>query len=158
MSKNDKSKLKQVKENNIKYNVGKDIDIISHPKTNENKNNSPLKKKESKRQIAKVHIKVKEEKKGEDQLQKINNEKEKKMEKKADLSEKNNNKYIEKIKELEEKIKRMNIEYSNDIQKYKNEIVKNEKDIKRLINVNANLKTNLEVLSQRFDKYIISNN
>ena len=60
-------------------------------------------------------------------------------------------KYIDKIKELEEKIKIMDKEYTNEIEK-------KEKDIKRLVTTNTNLKNSLEVITQRLDKVLIDKN
>ena len=161
MSKNSQSKLKQVKENNIKYNVGKDIEIIksnySGQKTYTKINNIISNTKKTPKKMAKIDITIKEEKeeKEEEQPQKENIQ-----DKENDnlTNEINNKKLKEKIKELEEKIKQMNIEYTNDIQKHKDEIVQNEKDIKSLINKNTNLKKSLDILSQRLDKVIINSN
>ena len=41
-------------------------------------------------------------------------------------------------------------------QKHKTELEQNEKQIKRLINTNKNLKNSLELLTQRLDKVIIN--
>ena len=160
MSKINQSKLKQVKENNIKYNVGKDVEIIksnySRQKTYTKINNIISKTKQTPKKMAKIDITIKEEKEEKEEEQ---SQKENIQEKENDnLTNEINNKLKEKIKELEEKIKQMNIEYTNDIQKHKDEIVQNEKDIKSLINKNSNLKKSLDILSQRLDKVIISSN
>jgi hypothetical protein len=152
MSKNNQLKLKQVKENNIKYNAAKDVEIIS-PNYSNLKINNEDNQIHSKQH--KINIKIKEEM-NENKEKEI--EKEKEKEKKEILKEKNMenlsnenniNKYIEKIKELEEKIKKMNLEYKNEIQQ-------KEKDIKRLVNTNTNLKNSLEVITQRLDKVLIN--
>ena len=73
-------------------------------------------------------------------------------------NEENSKEYINKIKELEETIIKMNSDFSKEIQMHKNEILEKEKNIKKLINSNNNLKKSLEVLTQRLDKIIINSN
>ena len=65
--------------------------------------------------------------------------------------------YENKIKELEDTINKMNLDFSQKIQKHKDEIIEKEKSIKNLINSNNNLKKSLELLTQRLDKIIINN-
>ena len=178
MSKNNPLKLKQVKEQNIKYNGIKDVEIISPTYSrhkgpiDKNTIQSTRNSNQLTKQISKINIKLKvdekEEKEEEDDKDEKdkNNEQEKELEKirekireKGSISsDRKNNKYKEKIKELEEKIKQMNIDYTNDIQKHKDEIEKNEKDMKKLINTNTNLKNSLEILTQRLDKFLINTN
>ena len=66
--------------------------------------------------------------------------------------------YINKIKELEDTINQMNSEFSKEIQIHKNEILEKEKNIKKLITSNNNLKNSLEILTQRLDKILINSN
>ena len=168
MSKSNQNKLKPVKENDIKYNLGKDIDVInptySRQKTIvETKKNQPkaLSKRFTK-QEGQINIKIKEqieedfEKEPEKEPEK---EEEKLIEKniKRIANENNNNlnnninQYIQKIKELEEQIKKINIEYSIEIES-------KEKDIKKLVNTNQSLKNSLEILTQRLDNLLFNKN
>ena len=50
----------------------------------------------------------------------------------------------------------MNLDFSQKIQKHKDEIIEKEKSIKKLVNSNNNLKKSLELLTQRLDKIIIN--
>ena len=149
----------KLKESNVKYNNAKDIEVISRnyiKESNTAKNNDPSKKLTN--QISKLNIVDKNDK---------NEEKEKESEKDENLTDRikenlpswnEKSKYLDKIKELEEKIKQINIDHSKDIQKYKDEIEKKEKDIKKLINTNNNLKNSLESLTQRLDKILVNSN
>ena len=74
------------------------------------------------------------------------------------LNEENTKIYQNKIKELENTIDKMNLDFSKEIEKHKNEIIEKEKSIKKLINSNNNLKKSLEVLTQRLDKILINAN
>ena len=160
MSKYYQNKLKQVKENNIKYNLGNGVEVIS-PTYSRQKSNVEIKRNQPKallkqltKQEAKINIKINEEikeevinpqekeKKEEEKLKEIND-------KNPSIENNNINQYIQKIKELEEQIKKINIDYSNEIEK-------KEKDIKKLVNTNTNLKNSLEVLTQRLDKFLIN--
>ena len=149
------SKLKEVKEANLKYNNGKDIEVISRNYNINNLKNGDVSKKASK-QMTKVQIEdnnsEKEEEENSDKEQLTNNMKENS----PNWNEKN--KYLDKIKELQEKIKQMNLEYSNEIKKHKEEVEQKEKDIKKLLITNNNLKNNLEILTQRLDKILINSN
>ena len=100
-----------------------------------------VEKQEKEETIEKI---IKEEKEIKSEPKKKNNEK---------LSKDNEdkNKYINKIKELEEKIKIINLQYGNEIKK-------KEKDIKKLVTTNSNLKNSLELLTQRLDKVLINKN
>ena len=152
------SKLKEIKDSNIKYNNGKDIEVISRnyiKDTNNNNKNTDLSKNISK-QITKLQI---GDKNNEDQDEDESG-KERLTEKiKENLPSWNESyKYLDKIKELEETIKQMNLEYSNEIKKHKDEVEKKEKDIKKLIITNNNLKNSLEILTQRLDKILINSN
>ena len=151
------SKLKEIKDSNIKYNNGRDIEVISrnYIKDTNNNKNTDLSKNISK-QITKLQI---GDKNNEDQDEDESG-KERLTEKiKENLPSWNESyKYLDKIKELEETIKQMNLEYSNEIKKHKDEVEKKEKDIKKLIITNNNLKNSLEILTQRLDKILISSN
>jgi len=152
------SKLKEIKDSNIKYNNGKDIEVISRnyiKDTNNNNKNTDLSKNISK-QITKLQI---GDKNNEDEDEDESG-KERLTEKiKENLPSWNESyKYLDKIKELEETIKQMNLEYSNEIKKHKDEVEKKEKDIKKLIITNNNLKNSLEILTQRLDKILINSN
>ena len=163
-----KNNLKQVRENNIKYNVGKDVEIISTYSKQKNKNDSKKKKslKGKTRQEFNINFKIKEEdeekpekdkieeenkEKEEKEKEKEKEEKEKEKLKNENLSNELNNKYIERIKELEGKIKAINLEHTIEIEQ-------KEKDIKRLVTTNTNLKNSLEILTQRLDKVLINKN
>ena len=151
------SKLKEIKDSNIKYNNGRDIEVISrnYIKDTNNNKNTDLSKNISK-QITKLQI---GDKNNEDQDEDESG-KERLTEKiKENLPSWNESyKYLDKIKELEETIKQMNLEYSNEIKKHKDEVEKKEKDIKKLIITNNNLKNSLEILTQRLDKILINSN
>ena len=156
MSKNNQSKLKQVKENSIKYSIGKDVEVInpnySNQKTNLEANKN--KQKQISKKLAKQNENTKIKEENEEEIKKEKENEKEKIEKSNEKSNSNsnniiNNNYIEKIKNLEEKIKKMNIEYTNEIDK-------KEKDIKRLVNTNTNLKKSLEVLTQRLDKVLVN--
>ena len=152
------SKLKEIKDSNIKCNNGKDIEVISRnyiKETNNNYKHYDLSKNLPK-QITKLQL-------GE----KTNNEEDEEESGKERLTDKikenlpnwnESYKYIDKIKELEETIKQMNLEYSNEIKKHKDEVEKKEKDIKKLITTNNNLKNSLEILTQRLDKLLMNSN
>ena len=151
------SKLKEIKDSNIKYNNGRDIEVISrnYIKDTNNNKNTDLSKNISK-QITKLQI---GDKNNEDEDEDESG-KERLTEKiKENLPSWNESyKYLDKIKELEETIKQMNLEYSNEIKKHKDEVEKKEKDIKKLIITNNNLKNSLEILTQRLDKILINSN
>ena len=162
----------KVKESNIKYNNAKDIEVISRNYIKESntsfKNNENSKK--ILNQITKLHIVDKKEDINEEKIQDIDENNE--MEKQKELDKENltdrikeslptwneKSKFLEKIKELEEKIKLINIDHSNHIRQYKDEIEKKEKDIKKLIATNTNLKNSLEALTQRLDKILVNTN
>ena len=153
------SKLKEIKDSNIKYNNGKDIEVISRnyiKDTNNNNNKNTDLSKNISKQITKLQI---GDKNNEDQDEDESG-KERLTEKiKENLPSWNESyKYLDKIKELEETIKQMNLEYSNEIKKHKDEVEKKEKDIKKLIITNNNLKNSLEILTQRLDKILINSN
>ena len=73
----------------------------------------------------------------------------------SDLNKIGNN-YNDKIKALETKIQEMDSQYVDEIKKYKKEIDTKEKDIKKLIVANENLKKSLEILTQRLDKLLLN--
>ena len=163
----------KVKESNIKYNNAKDIEVISRNYIKESntsfKNNENSKK--ILNQITKLQIvdkKVEDIKEEKMQENDENNELEKqKVLDKENLTDRikeslptwnEKSKFLEKIKELEEKIEQINIDHSNHIQQYKDEIEKKEKDIKNLIATNTNLKNSLEALTQRLDKILVNTN
>ena len=136
----------KVKESNIKYNNAKDIEVISRNYIKESntsfKNNENSKK--ILNQISKLHIVDKKEDINEEKIQDIDENNE--MEKQKELDKENltdrikeslptwneKSKFLEKIKELEEKIKLINIDHSNHIRLYKNEIEKKKKILKSL--------------------------
>ena len=168
MSKNNKGKNNstkdsfidsKLKESNIKHNNIKDIEVISRNYINENNTNNDTDLSKQIPQIPKLITKL--------QIENNNDEDEEKESEKERLTDKikeslpkfnENNKYLEIIKELEEKIKQINLDHSNNIQKYINEIEKKEKDIKKLITSNNNLKNSLEILTQRLDKILVNSN
>ena len=162
------SKLKEVKESTIKYNNGKDIELISQNYIRENTFRRSDYSKKASDQIPKNNTSEKysdnenetEREKSSEKEQEKEPEREQEQEKeKENISyEMDNTQYKEKIKELEETIKQMNLDFTNDLQKHKDEIEKKEKDIKKLITTNNNLKTSLEVLTQRLDKVLINSN
>ena len=160
------SKLKEVKESTIKYNNGKDIELISQNYIRDNTfRRSDYSKKVSER-IPKNNTSEKysdnenetEREKNSDKEQEQEPEREQEQEEENISYEMDNTQYKEKIKKLEETIKQMNLDFTNDLQKHKDEIEKKEKDIKKLITTNNNLKTSLEVLTQRLDKVLINSN
>ena len=162
------SKLKEVKESTIKYNNGKDIELISQNYIRDNtfrrsdyskkisdripKNNTSEKYSDNENETEREKNSDKE------QEQEPEREQEQEEEKENISCEMDNTQYKEKIKKLEETIKQMNLDFTNDLQKHKEEIEKKEKDIKKLITTNNNLKTSLEVLTQRLDKVLINSN
>ena len=75
----------------------------------------------------------------------------------SDLNKIGNN-YNEKIKEFESKIQEMDTQHADEIKKYQKEIDTKEKDIKKLIVANENLKNSLEILTQRLDKLLLNSN
>ena len=161
------SNLKEVKESTIKYNNGKDIELISQNYIRDNTFKKTNCSKKISNQIPKNNTTEKSENENEterekslekEQEQEPEREQEQEKEKENISYEMDNTQYKEKIKELEETIKQMNLDFSNDIQKHKDEIEKKEKDIKKLITTNNNLKTSLEVLTQRLDKVLINSN
>ena len=146
----------KLKEQNVKYNNAKDIEVISRnfiKESNMDKNSDQSKKLANK--ITKLHIVVKNDVE-EKESEKDNEENLTDRIKENLPSWNEKGKYLDKIKELEEKIKQINIDHSKDIQKYKDEIEKKEKDIKKLINTNNNLKISLESLTQRLDKILVN--
>ena len=144
------SNLKIIKESNIIYNNGKDIEVISR-NYNNNRKKTNISKKIPKK-MTKPHNEEKEESEDDDKEQLTN----KKKENLSYLDE--IQKYIDKIKEQEETIKQINLDYSKEIKKHKEEVEQKEKDIKKLIITNNNLKNNLEILTQRLDKILINSN
>ena len=132
-------KLKETKQNNIEYKTIKDIKV---------KNNNNLSRSLTK-QIGKINMKIKEENNEE-----LENNQSNIM---GDI-QKENEIYKEQLKQLEEKILIKDKEYSDNILKYRTEIENKEKKIKKLININTNLKNSLEVLTQRLDNIIINSN
>ena len=160
------SKLKEVKESTIKYNNGKDIELISQNYIRENTFRRSDYSKKASDQIPKNNTSEKysdnenetEREKNSDKEQEQEPEREQDQEEENISYEMDNTQYKEKIKKLEETIKQMNLDFTNDLQKHKDEIEKKEKDIKKLITTNNNLKTSLEVLTQRLDKVLINSN
>ena len=149
----------KLKEQNIKYNNAKDIEVISRnyiKESNTAKNSDPSKKLAN--QIKKLHIVDKSDKNDVEEKESDKDNEENLTDRiKENLPSWNEKgKYLDKIKELEETIKQINIDHSKDIQKYKDEIEKKEKDIKKLINTNNNLKISLETLTQRLDKILVN--
>ena len=132
-------KLKETKQNNIEYKTIKDIKV---------KNYNNLSRSLTK-QIGKINMKIKEENNEE-----LENNQSNIM---GDI-QKENEIYKEQLKQLEEKILIKDKEYSDNILKYRTEIENKEKKIKKLININTNLKNSLEVLTQRLDNIIINTN
>ena len=148
-----------LKEQNVKYNNAKDIEVISRnyiKESNTAKNSDPSKKLAN--QIKKLHIVDKSDKNDVEEKESDKDNEENLTDRiKENLPSWNEKgKYLDKIKELEETIKQINIDHSKDIQKYKEEIEKKEKDIKKLINTNNNLKISLETLTQRLDKILVN--
>ena len=133
------NKLKETKQNNIEYKTIKDIKV---------KNYNNLSRSLTK-QIGKINMKIKEENNEE-----LENNQSNIM---GDI-QKENEIYKEQLKQLEEKILIKDKEYSDNILKYRAEIENKEKKIKKLININTNLKNSLEVLTQRLDNIIINTN
>ena len=149
----------KLKEQNVKYNNAKDIEVISRnyiKESNTAKNSDPSKKLAN--QIKKLHIVDKSDKNDVEEKESDKDNEENLTDRiKENLPSWNEKgKYLDKIKELEETIKQINIDHSKDIQKYKEEIEKKEKDIKKLINTNNNLKISLETLTQRLDKILVN--
>ena len=149
----------KLKEQNVKYNNAKDIEVISRnyiKESNTAKNSDPSKKLAN--QIKKLHIVDKSDKNDVEEKESNKDNEENLTDRiKENLPSWNEKgKYLDKIKELEETIKQINIDHSKDIQKYKEEIEKKEKDIKKLINTNNNLKISLETLTQRLDKILVN--
>ena len=149
----------KLKEQNVKYNNAKDIEVISRnyiKESNTAKNSDPSKKLAN--QIKKLHIVDKSDKNDVEEKESDKDNEENLTDRiKENLPSWNEKgKYLDKIKELEETIKQINIDHSKDIQKYKDEIEKKEKDIKKLINTNNNLKISLETLTQRLDKILVN--
>jgi hypothetical protein len=152
----------KLKESNVKYNNAKDIEVISrnYIKESNTAKNSEASKKMTNR-ITKLQI---IDKNGKNDVEEKESEKDNENENLTDRIKENlpswneKGKFLDKIKELEEKIKQINIDHSKDIQKYKEEIEKKEKDIKKLINTNNNLKISLETLTQRLDKILVNSN
>ncbi len=169
----------KLKESSIKYNNTKDIEVISRNYLRDQNNNKTVDQlKKISNKIPKLYLvnnKDEEEKKEEKEKKHIKEEKELKKEKEKEEKEDDNDKlterikeslptwhekskFIEKIKQLEEQIIQINNDYTNDIQKYKDEIKQKEKDIKNLVKTNNSLKNSLEVLTQRLDKILVNSN
>jgi hypothetical protein len=169
----------KLKESNIKYNNAKDIEVISRNYLKNSNNNARTvdQSKKMSNKIPKLLLANKKDEKEikEDKEVKEKEEKEEKEEINKEEEEDDNekltqrikeslptwhekSKFIEKIKQLEEQIVQINIDYTNDIQKYKDEIEKKEKDIKKLITTNNSLKNSLEILTQRLDKILVNSN
>ena len=153
------SKLKEVKESNLKYSNMKDVELISNTFLRESNDKIYDSSKKLSKQMPTIedydnnHIINY----NENETEKGNiTDKEEKEKENISNEVKNNDKYIEKIKELEDIIKQMNLDFSNDIKKHKDEIEKKEKDIKKLIITNNNLKNSLEILTQRLDRVLIN--
>ena len=166
----------KLKESNIKYNNAKDIEVISRNYL-KNPNNNARTVDQSKKMSNKIpklllankkdekEIKEDKEVKEKEEKEEINKEEEEDDNEKLTQRIKESlptwhekSKFIEKIKQLEEQIVQINIDYTNDIQKYKDEIEKKEKDIKKLITTNNGLKNSLEILTQRLDKILVNSN
>ena len=166
----------KLKESNIKYNNAKDIEVISRNYL-KNPNNNARTVDQSKKMSNKIpklliankkdekEIKEDKEVKEKEEKEEINKEEEEDDNEKLTQRIKESlptwhekSKFIEKIKQLEEQIVQINIDYTNDIQKYKDEIEKKEKDIKKLITTNNSLKNSLEILTQRLDKIFVNSN
>ena len=166
----------KLKESNIKYNNAKDIEVISRNYL-KNPNNNARTVDQSKKMSNKIpklliankkdekEIKEDKEVKEKEEKEEINKEEEEDDNEKLTQRIKESlptwhekSKFIEKIKQLEEQIVQINIDYTNDIQKYKDEIEKKEKDIKKLITTNNSLKNSLEILTQRLDKILVNSN
>ena len=167
------SKLKESKELNNKHNTIKDIEVISrnYMKSNLSKNNTDLTNTKLSKQNGKLNIEDKNDNEDENENEKKSekgsekeSEKENEKEQLTDRIKENlpnwneRGKFIDKIKSLEEKIIQINKEHSDNIQKYIDEIDKKEKDIKKLVNSNNNLKNSLEVLTQRLDRILVNSN
>ena len=152
--------LKETRQSDLEYKTTKNIKVENSKNKNQlvNRNNENSNKlsRQLTKQEGKITIKLKE-------LKENNNDNPPNNENIDENNiieqiQKENESYKEKIKELEEKIEKMTSEYSNNIQKHRIELEQNEKQMKKLISTNKNLKNSLEVLTQRLDKVIINSN
>jgi len=158
VKKNDLEKiLKETRQSDLEYKTAKNIKIENSKNKNQlinqNIDNSNKLSRQLTKQEGKITIKLKE-----DNNENTPNDERNDYNNIIGQIQKENENYKEKIKELEEKIEKMNNEYSSNIQKHRTELEQNEKQIKKLITTNKNLKNSLEVLTQRLDKVIISSN
>ena len=149
--------LKETRQSDLEYKTTKNIKVENSKNKNQlvNRNNENSNKlsRQLTKQEGKITIKLKENN-NDNPPNNENNDNNNIIEQ----IQKENESYKEKIKELEEKIEKMTSEYSNNIQKQRIELEQNEKQMKKLITTNKNLKNSLEVLTQRLDKVIINSN
>ena len=152
--------LKETRQSDLEYKTTKNIKVENSKNKNQlvNRNNENSNKlsRQLTKQEGKITIKLKEN--NNDNSPNNENNDNNDNNKIIEQIQKENESYKEKIKELEEKIEKMTSEYSNNIQKQRIELEQNEKQMKKLISTNKNLKNSLEVLTQRLDKVIINSN
>ena len=153
--------LKETRQSDLEYKTTKNIKVENSKNknqlVNQNNENSNKLSRQLTKQEGKITIKLKENK-NDNSPNNENNDNNDNNNKIIEQIQKENESYKEKIKELEEKIEKMTSEYSNNIQKHRIELEQNEKQMKKLITTNKNLKNSLEVLTQRLDKVIINSN
>ena len=152
--------LKETRQSDLEYKTTKNIKVENSKNKNQlvNRNNENSNKlsRQLTKQEGKITIKLKEN--NNDNPPNNENNDNNDNNNIIEQIQKENESYKEKIKELEEKIEKMTSEYSNNIQKHRIELEQNEKQMKKLISTNKNLKNSLEVLTQRLDKVIINSN
>ena len=152
--------LKETRQSDLEYKTTKNIKVENSKNknqlVNQNNENSNKLSRQLTKQEGKITIKLKEN--NNDNPPNNENNDNNDNNNIIEQIQKENESYKEKIKELEEKIEKMTNEYSNNIQKHRIELEQNEKQMKKLISTNKNLKNSLEVLTQRLDKVIINSN
>ena len=152
--------LKETRQSDLEYKTTKNIKVENSKNknqlVNQNNENSNKLSRQLTKQEGKITIKLKEN--NNDNPPNNENNDNNDNNNIIEQIQKENESYKEKIKELEEKIEKMTSEYSNNIQKQRIELEQNEKQMKKLISTNKNLKNSLEVLTQRLDKVIINSN
>ena len=152
--------LKETRQSDLEYKTTKNIKVENSKNknqlVNQNNENSNKLSRQLTKQEGKITIKLKEN--NNDNPPNNENNDNNDNNNIIEQIQKENESYKEKIKELEEKIEKMTSEYSNNIQKQRIELEQNEKQMKKLITTNKNLKNSLEVLTQRLDKVIINTN
>ena len=146
--------LKEIRQSDLEYKTTKNIKVDNSKIKNKNNANPNKLFNQLTKNEGKINIILDEDNNENEQIIKINKNNNHLIEK----IKKENEEYKEKIIKLEQKIEKMNNEYSNNIKNYKIELEQNEKQMKKLMNTNKNLKNSLEALTQRLDKVIINSN